>query len=254
MRSVKIAAWMVGILVVLGGVYQREAPVLWGAVHHYEAAQARKNDTCGLHHNQPCLNPNVDNTETAYAAATSGPPFATAAANAMLRALSVQVIQARLLPPQYAQLGPDSFLPQFTTEFVDVELRVTNRSNRAIHMSANAYTEAGCSSYLQAGGSWTGPETLLPMSDSLYSMKASVLASVDQPNGLANAPVVYLSLAPHQTKTGWISAIYVTNCGSAPNEVLFTDSWPSTPNFGGVTITRPFKPVGPPLPIPASLP
>ncbi|MGC8489172.1 MAG: hypothetical protein ACP5QO_13295, partial [Clostridia bacterium] len=143
---------------------------------------------------------------------------------------------------------------QFTDEWVDVELRVTNRSDHPIQMSSHAYTESGCSPYLEAGSAWTEPAVLLPVSANLYRMSPKVLAQADTPyNGVGNTPVLYLNLAPHQTKTGWIGATYVTNCGSSPNLVMFTDSWPSVPNFGGVTISLPFKPAGPPLPIPAGL-
>ncbi len=256
MRSVRIAAWALGVLVVLGGgfvAYQREAPALWGAVHRYEAAQARKNDTCGPHHNITCGDVNYH--ETALAAANAGPPFVTPAANAMLQSLQVQVIQARWLPKAYADLGPDSSTPQYTDEWVDVELRVTNTSNQPIHMSSWAYTEDSCLPMMQSVSSWTEPAVLLPISANLYTITPEILAQADQPHsGVANSPIVYLNLQPHQTKVGWIGALYVTNCGPSPNVVMFTDSWPSEPNGGAVTISLPIHPKGPPLPVPTQLP
>ncbi|MGC8489186.1 MAG: hypothetical protein ACP5QO_13365 [Clostridia bacterium] len=255
MRGVKIAAWGLGILVVLGGgfvAYQREAPALWGAVHRYEAAQARANDTCGPHHNVTCGDVNYH--ESAYAAARGGPPFATPQANAMLRALKVQVVQARWLPKAWADPGPTG-VDQYDAVAVDVELRVTNTSNRAVHMSDAAYTETGCMPLMQSTNSWTEPAVLLPISANLYAITPKILSQADQPHdGVADSPIVYLNLKPHQTKVGWIGALYVTNCGSSPNVVLFTDSWPSEPNGGAVTTTLPIDPVGPPLPVPASLP
>jgi hypothetical protein len=197
----------------------------------------------------------VNYHETALAAANAGPPFVTPAANAMLKSLKVQVIQARWLPKAWADLGPDSSTPQYTDEWVDVELRVTNTSNQPIHMSSWAYTEDSCLPMMQSVSSWTEPAVLLPISANLYTITPKVLQAADTPGGaVQNSPIVYLNLKPHQTKTGWVSMTYVTNCGSSPNVVLFTDSWPSEPNGGAVTITLPIKPVGPPLPVPASLP
>ena len=255
MRHLKGVAWALGALVVLGGgfvAYQREAPALWGAVHRYEAAQARKNDTCGPHHNITCGDVNYH--ETALAAANAGPPFVTPAANAMLQSLQVQVIQARWLPTAWADPGPTG-VDQYDAEVVDVELRVTNTSDRAIHMSSWAYTEDSCMPTMQSTNSWTEPAVLEPMSANLYTITPKVLQLADTPGGaVQNSPIVYLNLKPHETKVGWISALYVTNCGSSPNVVMFTDSWPSEPNGGAVTISLPIHPQGPPLPVPAQLP
>ncbi len=255
MRGIKLAAWALGILVVLGGgfvAYQHEAPALWGAVHRYEAAQARKNDTCGPHHNITCGDVNYH--ETAQAAANAGPPFVTPTANAMLKSLKVQMIQARWLPKAWADPGP-SGVDQYNAVVVDVELRVTNTSDRPIHMSSWAYTETGCMPLMQSTNSWTESAVLLPISANLYTITPKILAQADQPHdGVADSPIVYLNLKPHQTKAGWISALYVSNCGSSPNVVMFTDSWPSEPNGGAVTISLPIHPQGPPLPVPAQLP
>lgn len=261
MRGIKLAAWALGILVVLGGGGYAAQHTIWGR-HAYDAARyvltGVKNPKYPAY-NQPgtscfpnCQNPNA--RETAQEAATGGPPFVTPAANAMLRSLKIQVVQARWLPKAWADLGP-SGVDQYIAEVVDVELRVTNTSDRAIHMSNAAYTEDSCMPTMQSTNSWTEPAVLEPISANLYTITPKVLQAADTPGGaVQNSPIVYLNLKPHQTKTGWVSMTYVTNCGSSPNVVLFTDSWPSEPNGGAVTITLPIKPVGPPLPVPASLP
>ena len=232
------------VVIVAGGlVAQRYTP--WG--HRAYNAALRI---------MPWANNSANYQETAQAAATGGPPFATPQANAMLRSLKIQVIQARFLPKAWADLGPDNFFPQYTGEWIDVELRVTNAGNQPIHMSNAAYTEAGCMPFMQLGNAWTEPAVLLPISANLYTISPKALAQADLPHsGVGDSRVVYLNLRPHQTKAGWISIIYVTNCGSSPNVVLFTDSWPSEPNpLGAVTISLPVHPFGPPWPVPKPLP
>lgn len=221
------------VVIVAGGlVAQRYTP--WGHRAYNVALRI-----------MPWANNSADYQETAQAAATGGPPFATPQANAMLRSLNIQVIQARFLPKAWADPGP-SGVGSYNAVAVDVELRVTNTSHQPIHMSNAAYTEAACMPFMQLANTWTEPAVLLPISANLYTITSKVLALADQPGGnVMNSPIVNLNLGPHQTKSGWVSALYVTNCGSSPNVVVFTDSWPSQPNLGAVTISLPIQPVRP---------
>lgn len=240
----RLMVLVLSLAVLVGGGYAAARFTPWG---HRALVAARHVIGGGL-------NQSTNYHETAQAAANNGPPFVTPAANAMLRSLKIEVVQARWLPTAYADLGPDNGVPQYTDEAVDVELRITNTSNRLIHMSNQAYTETGCLPYLQMRNEWTDPAVLESLAANLYTMTPKVLASADTPNNVGNSPTVYLNLNPHQTKVGWLTATYVTNCGSSPNVILFTDSWPSSPNGGAVTISLPVKPSGPPLPVPAPLP
>jgi len=186
-------------------------------------------------------------------------PPASLTADRMLQALRVQVLQTRSLPGAWAQYGPAGGLNDYMSVWVDVQLRVTNTSAQPIHLTS-AYIEGGCYPFLQNTLGSSNPALLLPLADQLFTVSAQQLAADDRGDGAGAArdPGEYLNLAPHQTKVGWITAEYITNCGSSPNLLLFSDDSPAVGSGGWpgptVSFSVPIRVAGPPLALPSHIP
>lgn len=168
----------------------------------------------------------------------SGPATPTPAHNAMLNALTVRLLQTRPVP--------DSSIGGYgvPSGAADLEVRFTNRSGHSLAVSASLYFETVCSREpMTKFFSLPFMPALLPRQDSIWNV-AHYLAG-----GAGNPGNLYLAMAPHQTKTGWMEVAYVGSayahsCGV--NELILTDNT-STIFTGGVTRTFPFPKPGPPM-------
>ena len=181
----------------------------------------------------------------AVMARTIGPPAPTKRLNAALRQVTLKVLEAREL--QGPGLTPGQLDgTRFDGTAADVEVRITNHGNAPLTLSSQANFQTGCAPYLATGNSGAYPEAFLPIQDSLFAITSHQLAVENTP-GIDLQRAVFVTIPAHATKTGWLNAQWVTNCGPhAPNVIEITDNWTYL-GGGGVQLIAPYRLNGPPL-------
>ena len=134
---------------------------------------------------------------------------------------------------------------RFIGTAADVEVQITNHGNAPLTLSSQANFQTGCAPYLATGNSGAYPEAFLPIQDSLFAITSHQLAVENTP-GIDLQRAVFVTIPAHGTKTGWLNAQWVSNCGASPNVVELTDDWTYL-GRGGVQVTAPYRLNGPPL-------
>ena len=194
------------------------------AFHHYRPQQF------GKIFSLPGQNPVL--SRQARDARWLGPPTPTAAHNALLNAVAVRLLQLRPIP--------DTSVNGLKVSGVaaDLEVSFTNTSNRSITLGVGLYFNTACHNLSLLTFSLPYMPEMLPSQDSVWSVAHHLSGGVNNPANL------YLALAPHQTKTGWMGVDDLTSCGI--NQLILTDNR-STVFPGGVTQAFPFPSAGPPM-------
>ena len=181
----------------------------------------------------------------AVMARTIGPPAPTARLNAALRQVTLTVLAARAVTGTTVSRADGT---RFNLEDADVEVQITNHGNAPLTLSSQANFQTGCAPSLATGNSSAYPEIYLPRADNLFPITARQQAEENSATGYVHR-AVFVTLPPHDTKTGWLSAYYVTNCGGAPNVIEITDNWTYL-GSGGVQVTAPYQLIEPPISTP----
>ena len=182
----------------------------------------------------------------AVMARTIGPPYATKQLNAALRQISLTVLEARVVT---GTMVPRADGTRFNLEDVDAEVRITNHGSTPLTLSSQANFQTGCVPSLATGNSSAYPEIYLPRADNLFPITAAQQAEENSATGYVHR-AVFVTIPAHATKTGWLSAYYITNCGSAPNVIEITDNWTYLGD-GGVQVIAPYRLSEPPISTPA---
>jgi hypothetical protein len=159
----------------------------------------------------------------------------TPANNALLSALRIQVIQLRLVPTTWESVG------HATVAFGDLEVRVTNVTDRPLTLHAQRYVFTGCPSHPYSSLQPVQAPEYPPAPGPLWSAVQNIPVTVDGQSGFYAR--LFLTLAPHQTKTGWIGGD-VLGC---PHVQLVVTDEASPLLSGGVWQVAPLPPPGPPI-------
>lgn len=159
-------------------------------------------------------------------------PSPSPAHNALLNALAISILQVRPIP------GSSVSGPGVPGEEADIQVRVSNGSGRPVAASAALYFSTTCRKSGVFGGIPPWMPALLPARDSVWSVAHHL------PGGATNPGNLYISLGPHQTKTGWMRGEYIPSCNV--NQLVLRDtSGEIVP--GGLSRTFPFPKIGPPM-------
>ena len=178
----------------------------------------------------------------AVMARTIGPPAPTARLNAALKQVTLKVLDARVLENTPTRHADGT---RFNGVGADVEVQITNHGTAPLTLSSQANFQVGCAPWLATGNSGAYPEAFLPIQDSLFAITARQL-KVEEAPGTNLQQAVFVTVPAHGTKTGWLSAFYITNCGRAPNVIEITDDWTYL-GGGGVQLVAPYRLSGPPI-------